>query len=232
MMQIGEKYTFGFGQFEQEKHLAQGNRVGEQIQVAIIESHLLLREALQRMVGHFPQMAVCASLCKAQDAVALHLRGNRHVLLLGSSITLSECLECTRALKNEQSVPGIVVIQQRLYPETAFSLMRNGVQGLLGEDASEKDLAQAIEAAAQGQIFLGTRAREILSCSMSRAAFHFTEREVQILSLLRLGITNFHIAQRLGLKEKTIEKHLTHIYEKLHISSRTEAILRTQTLAI
>lgn len=232
MMHLGEKDIVGSGQFEQEKHLIQGNRVGEQIQVAIIESHLLLREALQRTIGHFPQMAVCASLCKAQDALTLHLHGNQRVLLLGSSITLSECLECTSALKNEQSIPGIVVIQQRLYPETAFSLIRNGVQGLLGEDASEKDLVRAIEAAAQGQIFLGARAREILSCSMSRAAFHFTEREVQILSLLRLGITNFHIAQRLGLKEKTIEKHLTHIYEKLHISSRAEAILRTQTLAI
>ena len=53
-----------------------------------------------------------------------------------------------------------------------------------------------------------------------------------MLPLLRPGLSNFCIAQQLALKEKTVEKHLTHIYEKLHIRSRTEAMLRIQTLHI
>lgn len=154
------------------------------------------------------------------------------MLVLGSSMTASDCLESVKVAQQIQASLGIVVIRQQLDPETTFPIIRSGVQGLLGEDASAKDLARAIAAAATGNTFLSHRAREILNGYVSHVPLHFTEREMQVLPLLRLGLSNFCIAQRLGLKEKTVEKHLTHIYEKLHIRSRTEAILRLQKLHI
>jgi DNA-binding NarL/FixJ family response regulator len=175
---------------------------------------------------------VYASLNRIQDVRALLLQGKGDVLILGSSIAASDCLACVKTVQQTQSSLGIVVIQQQLYPETTFPLLKSGVQGLLGEDASAKDLERAIEAAAAGGTFLGQRVRAILDDYVSHAPLHFTAREMQVLPLLRLGLSNFCIAQNLGLKEKTIEKYLTHIYEKLHIRSRTEAILRLQRLCI
>ena len=202
------------------------------VQVVIVEAHLLIREALQRVIGSFPQIRVSASLSQAQDAPAILERVKGDVLILGSSMTASECLDCIRIVRQARPSPGIVVIQQRLCAETAFPIIKSEVHSLLGEDASAKDLARAIAAAATGSTFLGQRAREILNDYVSHVPLYFTNREMQVLPLLRLGLSNFCIAQRLALKEKTVEKHLTHIYEKLHSHSRTEAMLRIQTLHI
>lgn len=202
------------------------------IQVAIIDEHLLIREALHRVIEGFPQMHVSAALNRVQDIPTAFKQGEGNVLVLGSSWGACECLEYIRAVRQTQPSLGIVAIQQRLRPETAFPIIKSGVHGLLGEDASINDLAHAITAAATRSTFLGQRAREILNDYVSSISLHFTEREMQVLPLLRLGLSNFCIAQRLALKEKTVEKHLTHIYEKLHIRSRTEALLRLQTLPV
>ncbi len=200
------------------------------VRVMIIDTHLLIREGLQLVIGSFPQAQVYASLGRIQDGLAALKRGD--VLILGSSMPVTQCLESVKVAQQIQASLGIVAIRQHLSPEIAFPLIRSGVQGLLGEDASAKDLEQAIAAAATGSTFLSHRARKILNGSVSRVPLHFTERELTVLPLLRQGLSNFWIAQRLGLKEKTVEKHLTHIYQKLHTRSRTEAILRLQELHI
>lgn len=230
MVQTMEKRQPYFTQLEQLNAFQQG-RDGEQaIQAVIVDTHRLIREALQRVIGSFPHTVVAASLSQIQDIPEVLKKGEIDVLILGSSVTASDCLECIKLLQKGPTSPGVVVIQQRLLPETVFPIIRSGVQSLLGEDSSEYDLARAIVAAATGNTFLDQRAREILDLSVSHIPRHFTQRELQVLVLLRLGISNFRIAQQLGLKEKTVEKHLTHIYEKLHIRSRAEAILRIQTL--
>lgn len=202
------------------------------VRVIIVEAHALIRGALQQIIGNFPFVEAAIGFSCVQDVLAACAKEEGDVLILGSSLTVSECLECVQCVREVQPACGIIVIQQHLYPETTFPIIRGGVQSLLGEDASEKDLARAILATAAGNTFLDQKAREILDASFSHVPFHFTAREMQVLPLLRLGISNFCIAQRLGLKEKTVEKHLTHIYEKLHISSRAEAILRLQTMHI
>ena len=232
MIQTMEKRSSRLAQDEHlddRKHIGDSERV---VQVMIIDAHLLIREGLQQVIGSFPQACVYASLGRIQDGLVALKKGGGDVLVLGSSMTASDCLESVKVAQQIQASLGIVVIRQQLDPETTFPIIRSGVQGLLGEDASAKDLARAIAAAATGNTFLSHRAREILNGYVSHVPLHFTEREMQVLPLLRLGLSNFCIAQRLGLKEKTVEKHLTHIYEKLHIRSRTEAILRLQKLHI
>ncbi len=122
------------------------------------------------------------------------------------------------------------MVQQDLHPETVHTLMEYGVHALLDESASEQDLEQAIRAASLGNIFLGRCARRMLSVSMLSATSHLTEREIQVLSRLKYGELNFRIAHVLGLKEKTVEKYLTNIYDKLQVRSRAEAILCLQKL--
>jgi DNA-binding NarL/FixJ family response regulator len=200
------------------------------VQVVIVEAHHLLREGLQQVLCGLPCIHISACLRQIQDVPETIKSGE--VLILGSSIGACDCLECIRLVRKTQASPGIVVIQQQLRPETAFPLIKSGAQGLLGEDASSKDLSWAIMAAAAGNTYLDQHAREILNDHVSHVPLHFTKREMQVLPLLRLGLSNICIAQRLSLKEKTVEKHLTHIYEKLHIRSRTEAMLRIQALHI
>ncbi len=219
---------------QREDHDDKQQSLGKEqlMQIIIVDEHLLIREALRQILEGFPRVCVRASLNRVQDMPTVIRQSEANVLILGSSLGTCVCLECIQVARQIRPSLGIVVIQQRLLPETAFPIIKSGVQSLLGEDSSARDLAQAIAAAATGSTFLGQRAREILNEHVSHVPLHFTEREMQVLPLLRLGLSNFCIAQRLALKEKTVEKHLTHIYEKLQIRSRTEALLRLQTLHI
>lgn len=210
----------------------QGDERERIVRVGIIEAHLLIREALQRVIGSFPRMSVVANPNQVHNMLATLKRGEIDVLIFGSSLGACKCLEYIKIARQNWASLGIVVIEQQLRAETTLPIIKSGVQGLLGEDASANDLSRAITAAATGSTFLDQHAREILNDSVSHAPLHFTEREMQVLPLLRLGLSNFCIAQRLALKEKTVEKHLTHIYEKLHIHSRAEAMVRIQALHI
>jgi DNA-binding NarL/FixJ family response regulator len=205
---------------------------GEKIRVMIVDTHMLMRGALHRVVSTFHRIRICASLGSLDEAARVAQKTQAQVIILSSSISVSACLDLIKLISEDQPSAGIVVIQRCLSPETTMTFIKRGVQSLLGEEASEEDLAKAITAAATGNTFLDRGARELLDCSVSRAPIYFTRREVEVLSLLKCGESNFRIAHALGMREKTVEKHLTHIYEKLNINSRTEAILQIQRLHI
>jgi len=200
------------------------------LQVILVDAHKLMRLALQRVVTSFPSMHITASLATIHEVPAVIDKMAVHTIVLGPSVPISDCLDLLKSLSERQAPFGIVVIQQCLHPETALTLVKKGAHALLDESASEQDLANAIVEASKGNAFLSRCARGILAVSMSRASIHLTEREMQVLSLLRYGSSNFRIAHALGLKEKTVEKYLTSIYDKLNVNSRAEAILCIQKL--
>lgn len=205
------------------------------LHIILVDMYKLTRLALQRVVAEFPGVHIAANLSTIDEVhmvIAMSGLSAAHtsVLVLGPSIPVSDCLTIVKQIRAQQASGGVVVMQQHLQPETVRTLVEQGVQGLLDECASEQDLYQAIRAASLGNIFLSRRTRSMLAVSMSRSAGHLTEREIQVLSRLKYGESNGRIARGLGLKEKTIEKYLTNIYDKLNVHSRAEALLYLQKL--
>jgi DNA-binding NarL/FixJ family response regulator len=204
---------------------------GEQIlQVILVDAHTLVRQALQRVVSSFPHMCVAASLNRIHAVFAVTDLMTVHAIILGPSISNVDSLQLVTQLREKPNHCGLIVIKQSLYPEVVHTLIEHGVHGLLDENASEKDLAQAIVAASQGNVFLSRHGYDTLATPMSRSLGCLTEREMQVIGRLKHGESNFRIAHVLGLKEKTIEKYLTSIYDKLNVHSRVEAILYLQNL--
>ncbi len=212
-------------------HTANKSHVQEQAQaIILIEAHLLMRLALQRIITTFAHLRITAGLNTIHDVLAFIDTTEVQIVVLGPSIPICDCLKLMKQLRERQAPWKVVVVQQDLHPETVHTLIEYGVHALLDESASEQDLEQAIRAASLGNIFLGRCARRMLSVSMLSATNHLTEREIQVLSRLKYGESNFRIAHVLGLKEKTVEKYLTNIYDKLQVRSRAEAILCLQKL--
>ncbi|HET8910718.1 MAG TPA: response regulator transcription factor, partial [Ktedonobacteraceae bacterium] len=202
------------------------------LRVILIEAHTLVRLALQHVVSSFPCTVVTASINNIQDVFTVTDLMTVHVIILGPSISVVDSLQTLQLLRERQNPCGLIVIHQHLYPETAHTLMKHGIHGLLDENASEQDLAEAIMAVSEGNIFLTLHTCGLLAASISNVVGHLTDREMQVLGRLKHGESNFRIAHMLGLKEKTIEKYLTRIYDKLNVHSRTEAILSLQDLRL
>jgi DNA-binding NarL/FixJ family response regulator len=197
--------------------------------IILVEAHVLVRQALRRVLIAIPQMHITASLGTIQD-VLLSAETTGCTIVLGPSVSVTDSLRLVKQLRERQIRCGFVVIQQSLHPETIRALIEQGVHSLLDESTSEQELTHAIRAASLGNIFLSQRTCSMLTVAMTRVAGCLTEREIQVLSRLKYGESNFRIAYTLGLKEKTIEKYLTSIYDKLNVHSRAEAILCLQKL--
>lgn len=202
------------------------------IHLLLIDTHALMLIALRRVVAAFPRVQIVGHLQTFREVQALLERTEVNVVVFGISISVTECLQFTSYINEKCRDVGVVVIQPHLRPETAHALVKQGVHGLLDEFASEQDLADAITTVAMGCTFLSKHARDILATSMSRAALYLTARELEVAALLLRGESNFRIAHALGLKEKTVESHLTNIYSKLEVTSRAEAILGLQALRV
>ena len=202
---------------------------GQAQAIILLEAHLLMRLALQHVVTGFAHMHITASLGTIDTVLPFTNKTEGPLtVVIGPSVSISDCLKLLRWRHELHANWGMVVIQQDIQPETVHTLLKQGVHALLDENASEQDLEQAIRAASLGNTFLNRRVRSIRAMSTGKATNDLTAREIQVLSHLKHGESNFRIAHGLGLKEKTIEKYLTNIYDKLNVRSRTEAILYLQ----
>ncbi len=203
------------------------------LKAILIENHALLLKALERVVSTFSEVEVVISFETFEEVYQNIKRVEADVVVLGISVPVNDCLKLTEFLREAQLTHlELVIIRLKLFPETVQTFVKQGIHGLLDEYASERDLADAISTVAMGSIFLNRHAREVLSTSLSRAAVYLTAREMEVVTLLKKGASNFRIAQVLCLKEKTVEAYLTRIYSKLGVSSRSEAIVSLANLDI
>ncbi len=127
---------------------------------------------------------------------------------------------------------GVLVLVRTNEHREIAPLLRAGALGVLVRESTVAELVSALVAAARGELVLpGTLTPELLSDLLGRAlptpndSPALSPREIEVLRLLARGLTNKAIAQALLLSLRTVESHLYAIYAKLHVTTRTEAVL-------
>ena len=144
-------------------------------------------------------------------------------------------IECTARLK--QLLPTVQIIMVTVYEDTEriFKALRAGACGYLLKCCTPEELTAAVREVRQGGAPMSREiARKVIASFQEPvvAAAEVQElsaREREILELLAAGHSNKAIASRLGLTESTVRWHLWHVYDKLHVRSRTEAVLKFQS---
>ena len=116
-------------------------------------------------------------------------------------------------------------------PEIPRLLVKSGVHGILDASSTEQDFQHAVEACATGNIFHSRAVYDHLTIPYGSVE-SLTTREMQVLALILEGDDNNSISKRLYITVKTVEAHITRIYSKLNVSSRSQVILRTQELCL
>jgi DNA-binding NarL/FixJ family response regulator len=144
-------------------------------------------------------------------------------------------IECTAQLK--QLLPGVRIIMVTVYgnPELIFKALRAGACGYLLKRCTPAELITAVREVQQGGAPMSREiARQVIAFFQGQpglpdappAVDSLSPREREILDLLTQGFADKEIADRLGVKHGTVRWHLQHVYEKLHVRSRTEAALK------
>lgn len=198
--------------------------------VLLVDDHRLVREGLRRTL----EEAGYEVVGEARDGVeglelAEQLRP--HVVLMDVSMPVLDGLTATRRLRTRAPDSRVVVLTMHADAELVERARAAGAAGYLIKDASSDEVVDAVRRAASGQQVLGTGLGPAAETEPSVGTDgvddtpELTPREVQILQMLADGCSPHEVAERLVISPKTVRNHLTKVYDKLSVNSRSQAIV-------
>jgi DNA-binding NarL/FixJ family response regulator len=202
------------------------------ISVAIVEDNPEIRRNLSRYIREargFRCSCVCAS---GEEALRVIPKEPPDVVLMDIQMPGMNGIACTAALK--QALPSVPVMMLTVYEDddAIFNALKAGASGYLLKRSAPAKLLEAItELEAGGAPMTSEVARRVIeSFCKAKPATHpddvLTSRETEILEYLAKGYVPKEVADKLAITYDTIRYHLKHIYDKLHVHSRTEAVIK------
>lgn len=203
--------------------------------IAIVEDSRVIRESLMEFVHSDPEFTCVCACGTAEEALKLIPKHQPEIVLMDVQLPRMSGIECTAQLK--QLLPGLHIIMVTVYEDTEriFKALRAGACGYLLKRCTPEELLAAVREVRQGGAPMSREiARKVIFSFQEPLAVaaemeDLSPREREILELLASGFPNKQIADRLGLTDGTVRWHLRHVYEKLHVRSRTEAALKFRT---
>jgi len=198
--------------------------------VAIVEDNAVMRKSFRQWIDAAPGFRCVFTCATAEEAVAEIPRLKPDVILMDVHLPGESGIACTARLKEQ--LPGAQVIMLTVYrnQELIFQALQAGACGYLLKRCSPKEILQAIaEVRSGGAPMTSEIARMVVEAFQKKpaglgSADGLTNRESEILALLSEGLSNKEIADRVSISYDTVRAHLHHIYEKLHVRGRTEAV--------
>lgn len=206
----------------------------DKIKVLLAEDHVIVREGTRDLIQRQPDMEVVGEAGDGEEAVELTAKLRPNVVIMDIAMPKLNGIEATKQIK--QLNPAVAVLVLTAYPneEYIFVLLEAGAAGYLLKNVRGSQLIDAIRAVNSGESVLHpTIARRVIerltfpatSRTKAQAIEPLSEREVDVLKLAAKGISNKDIAEQLFLSPRTVQVHLGHIFNKLGVASRTEAVL-------
>jgi DNA-binding NarL/FixJ family response regulator len=200
--------------------------------VAIVEDNRTIRESLTEFVQSDPEFRCVCAYGTAEEALKSLPKHQPEIVLMDIQLPNMSGIECTAQLK--QLLPSAQIIMVTVYEDTdrIFKALRAGACGYLLKRCSPEELVSAVREVRQGGAPMSREiARKVIvsfqePLAVAAEVEELSPREREILELLASGFPNKQIADRLGLTDGTVRWHLRHVYNKLHVRSRTEAALK------
>lgn len=202
------------------------------ISVAIVEDNAGICEELEEILREDPGCA-CVGVCRnVQTALKKIPALAPDVIIMDIQLPDGSGIECTARLK--RLLPRTQIMMFTIYEDTEqiFRALEAGASGYLLKRTAPEAMLQAIREIKQGGAPMTAEvARKVVQSfrrtgAQSPEAEQLTPREVEVLELLAKGFLSKEIADKLAVSVETVNSHLKHIYEKLHVRSRTEAVIK------
>jgi DNA-binding NarL/FixJ family response regulator len=200
------------------------------IRVLIADDHPLARAGLQQLLGALDDITLVGAAAGGEEALRLADEHGPDVVLMDLEMPGKDGIETTRELRARRPAAAVVVLTSFSDRERILAALDAGAVGYLLKDADPDELARAIRAATRGGAPLHPRAaRELLEQHRAGPQLtggpQLTAREREVLALVAQGLPNKLIARRLAISERTVKGHLTHIFERIGVTDRTQAAL-------
>ena len=205
------------------------------IGVAIVEDSRTIRESLQRMISEAPGLRCDWTAGSGEQALLEAARHRPDVILMDIHLPNMSGIECTSRIK--QTMPDIEIIMLTVYEDNdkIFKALQAGACGYLLKRTPPDGLLQAVREVKQGGAPMTSEiARRLVETFRQPPgakaggddAVSLTQREREVLNLISRGYANKEVADLLSVTVETIRHHLKNVYDKFHVHSRTEAVVK------
>jgi DNA-binding NarL/FixJ family response regulator len=204
--------------------------------VAIVEDNKTTREGLETIVNMSADFRCIATCATAEEALRVLPKLAPELVLMDIQLPNLSGVECVARLKEQ--LPAVQAIMVTVYedPDRIFRALRAGASGYLLKRATPEEMLNAMREVQQGGgAMSGEIARKVIAhfreqTTATAEVDQLTVREHEVLELVVHGLSNKEIADRLTVTLAAVRFHLKHIYQKLHVHSRTEAVLKVRAV--
>jgi DNA-binding NarL/FixJ family response regulator len=206
------------------------------IRVLLADDQALVRSGFRLILERDDEIAVVGEAENGVDAIALGRELEPDVVLMDVRMPVLDGIAATRRLLDDGAFGGRVLMLTTFdLDEYVLDAIRAGASGFLLKDVRPPDLVEAIRVVARGDALLAAsvtrrlldRFAAVLPDDASRPADldELTERELQVLRLVALALSNAEIAARLVLTEATVKTHVSSVLRKLDLRDRVQAVV-------
>ena len=207
----------------------------DQIRILLADDHAVVREGTRQILEQEPDLKVVAEAGDGEEAVQLAGTCKPDVAIIDIAMPKLNGIAATQQIK--ALYPAIAVLILTAYDDDTFvfKILEAGAAGYLLKSIRGRELIDAVRAVHAGESVLHPSiARKVLNrfvpapgkAKRQELSEVLSEREAEVLKLAARGLRNRDIASELCLSLHTVEAHLLHIFNKLQVSSRTEAVVR------
>jgi DNA-binding NarL/FixJ family response regulator len=210
------------------------NVAAAKIRIALVEDQPDVRENWAALINSFAEFECVCTCVSGEEALRVIPEKKPNVVLMDIFLPRMSGIECTSKLKEQLPDTQIIILTAMDDKELIFLALEAGADGYLLKRTKPGDLRQALVDVVRGGSPMSSEiARRVVESFRRKAKekdeakdVRLSAREEEILVLLSKGYPNKAIADQLGLSVETIYSHLKRVYEKLHVHSRTEAVIR------
>jgi len=204
------------------------------ITVVVVDDHPVVRAGMRKVLDAAGDISVCAEGVSGAEALRLVELHHPDVLLLDVRLPDLSGVEVAERLQDAGVDTAVLVLTAYDDPQTVFGLLERGAVGYVLKDEALGTLVNAVRAASSGETWLSPAVAsqivdralgEGLSEPLSVHESPLTPRETEVLQLLARGLDNAGIAETLTVTKRTVQNHVSSVYAKLRVSSRTQAAL-------
>ncbi|MBW4444822.1 MAG: response regulator transcription factor [Plectolyngbya sp. WJT66-NPBG17] len=193
------------------------------IRVLIVDDHAIVRKGLATIINSDPEMTVIAQAEDGQQAIGMFREHQPDVTLMDLKMPRMSGVEAITAICAEFQQARIAVLTTYDGDEDIYRGLQAGAQGYLLKDSKPGELLNGIRAIHSGQKYIPPAVGAKLLQRMSNP--ELSERELAVLRLMAQGMSNQDIGTALSIGEGTVKSHVNHIFSKLGVADRTQAVI-------
>jgi DNA-binding NarL/FixJ family response regulator len=201
------------------------------IKLLIVDDHAVLRDGLKTIIESEDDIKVIGEAVSGSDALNKVNELAPSIILMDINLPGMNGVEVTRILKQQYPHIKVLILTMHSHEEYFMAAIKEGADGYLLKDAPSDQVVEAVRTVFHGE--------SVIHPSLTRKLLNFhqqnqrkdkeenslTEREREVLTCLVEGLTNKEIGERLFVSDKTVKIHVSNIFKKLNVKSRSQVII-------